>query len=535
MKLRDYEAWTPVLGAWPAREGTAFRVWAPASHSVEVVIERPDSQSAHRLTRSPDGTFSIVLPEVTAGDRYRYRLDHDRVLPDPASRWQPEGVHGPSQVVDPQSFQWTDGQWTGVDLADAVFYELHVGTFSPEGTFAGATARLPALAALGVTIVELMPVADFPGARNWGYDGVALFAPARCYGTPDDLRRLVDTAHRLGLGVCLDVVYNHLGPDGAYLSAFSPYYFTERHHTPWGAALNFDGDHSAMVREFFIENGRHWLHDYHVDGLRLDATHAIADDSARHFLAELVARVREAAPGRRVLIVGEDHRNLNWMVKPEQDGGWGIDAVWADAFHHHCRRLLAGDSEGYYRDYSGSTEDLATTIRQGWFYTGQFSTHLGEPRGTDPTGIPANRFVICLQNHDQIGNRALGERLHAQIEHDAYRAASVLLLMAPQTPLHFHGTGMGGRNAVPLFHRPSRRARTDGDGRTPGRVRPFRRVLRSRRPRADPGPAGRLDLPRQPAGLERTPGGAARLDPPALPGPAPAAPPRGDPPSAGGL
>ena len=239
--------------------------------------------------------------------------------------------------------------------------------------------------------------------------------------------------------MCLDVVYNHLGPDGAYLSAFSPYYFTERHHTPWGAALNFDGDHSAMVREFFIENGRHWLHEYHLDGLRLDATHAIADDSPRHFLAELAARVHESAPGRRVLIVGEDHRNLNWMVKPERDGGWGIDAVWADAFHHHCRRLLAGDSEGYYRDYSGSTEDLATTIRQGWFYTGQFSTHLGEPRGTDPTGIPANRFVICLQNHDQIGNRALGERLHAQIEHNAYRAASVLLLMAPQTPLIFMG------------------------------------------------------------------------------------------------
>jgi maltooligosyltrehalose trehalohydrolase len=373
MTLAARTAWTPSFGAWVGPDGTVFRVWSPDRGHVDVIVEHSGGSSVRALARSPDGTFSAVLPDVRGGDRYRYRLDHDLVLPDPASRFQPEGVHGPSQVVDPRSFRWTDTRWTGLDPDDLVFYELHVGTFSPEGTFAGVTARLPALAALGITAIELMPVADFPGSRNWGYDGVALFAPARCYGTPDDLRHLVDTAHGFGLAVFLDVVYNHLGPDGAYLSAFSPYYFTEHHHTPWGAALNFDGDHSGMVREFFIENACHWVHEYHIDGLRLDATYAIADDGPRHFLAELTARVRESGPGRRVLVVAEDHRNFNWMLKPEGDGGWGVDAVWADAFHHQCRRLLAGDSEGYYRDYSGRTDDLATTIRQGWFYTGQFS------------------------------------------------------------------------------------------------------------------------------------------------------------------
>lgn len=439
MTVEIHHAWTPSLGACVETEGTAFRVWAPGSTRVDVIVDRRGGPSAYALARSADGTFSAILRDVCAGERYRYRIDNDRVLPDPASRFQPEGVHGPSQVVDPRSFRWTDDRWTGLSLDDIVFYELHVGTFSPEGTFTGATRRLRDLAALGITAVDLMPVADFPGSRNWGYDGAALFAPARCYGTPDDLRRLVDTAHALGLGVFLDVVYNHLGPDGAYLSAFSPYYLTGRHRTPWGAALNFDGDHHMRVREFFIENALHWVHEYHADGLRLDATHAIADESRRHFLAELAARVRESAAGRRVLVVAEDHRNLSRMLKSESDGGWDVDAVWADDFHHECRRLLAGDLDGYYRDFSGRTEDLATTLRRGWFYTGQYSIHLRERRGTDPAGISANRFVICLQNHDQVGNRALGERLHHQIDPAAYRAASVLLLMAPETPLLFMG------------------------------------------------------------------------------------------------
>jgi len=432
-------AWTASLGAWPEPGGTAFRVWAPGQPAVEVLIERPQGNEPHALMPNADGTWSTRLPGVAAGDRYWYRLAHDRVLPDPASRYQPAGVHGPSGVVDPRRFAWTDGRWSGPDRDHLVLYELHVGTFSPEGTFAGAAARLPELAALGVTAIELMPVADFPGDRNWGYDGVALFAPARCYGTPDDLRRLIDVAHGLGLGVVLDVVYNHLGPDGAYLSAFSADYFTERHHTPWGAGLNFDGAGSERVREFFIENALHWVHEYHVDGLRLDATHAIADAGPRHILAELAARVRESAPSRQVLMMAEDHRNLRAIVSAESEGGWGLDGVWADDFHHQCRRLLAGDSDGYFGDFTGRTSDLAATIRDGWFYQGQFSAHLRQPRGTDPAGLAAARFVICLQNHDQVGNRALGERLHHQIDLAAYRAASALLLLAPETPLLFMG------------------------------------------------------------------------------------------------
>ncbi len=430
----------PKLGAWPGKDGTHFRVWAPKAQTVEVVLERPSSSAlALPLQKNQDGTFSGLLSDVWAGDRYRYRVDGAGPFPDPASRFQPEGVHGASEVVEASQFVWSDASWRGRDLNELVIYELHVGTFSPEGTFAGVTGRLPELKQLGVTAVELMPVAEFPGRRNWGYDGVSLFAPARCYGRPDDLRRLVDTAHRLGLAVILDVVYNHLGPDGNYLGIYSPYYFTRRHQTPWGAALNFDGEHSSQVRRFFIENALHWVHEYHVDGLRFDATHAIADDSQRHFIAELAEQVHGACLGKKTLAIAEDHRNLAFMVKPESAGGWGLDAVWADDFHHQMRRLLAGDQEGYYRDYSGSTEDLASTIREGWFFCGQFSVHRGEPRGTDPASLPPRRFVFCLQNHDQIGNRALGERLHHQIELPVYRAAVALLLLLPAVPLLFMG------------------------------------------------------------------------------------------------
>lgn len=429
--------WRPSLGAWPERDGVRFRVWAPEASSVDVVFESPEPAVA-ALTKFPDGSFGALVPGVAAGARYRYRLDGGEAYPDPASRFQPEGIHGPSEVIDPSAFAWTDGGWNGVAREDLVLYEVHVGTFTPEGTFAAATERLPYLVQLGVTAIELMPVGDFPGQRNWGYDGVDLYAPARCYGTPDDLRRLVDAAHRLRLAVFLDVVYNHLGPEGNYLSAFSPYYFSETRESPWGKALNFDGPKSSMVRQFFIENALHWVHEYHIDGLRLDATHAIEDDEPRHFIAQLAARVREGAPWP-VRVIAEDHRNLAHMIRPEGEGGWGLDGVWADDFHHKVRVALAGDNEGYYRDFDGSMPDLARTLNQGWHFTGQHSTYLNEPRGTDPTGIPPRRFVFCIQNHDQIGNRALGERLHHQIELPAYRAASVLLLCAPATPLLFMG------------------------------------------------------------------------------------------------
>jgi maltooligosyltrehalose trehalohydrolase len=438
----DLAAWRPTLGAWPAAEGIHFRVWAATARRVELVLESGRrAGSIVPMTAEATNVFAAVVPGISAGDLYRYRLDGRGPYPDPASRSQPQGVHGPSEVVDATQFAWSDTDWRGVELDALIAYELHVGTYTPAGTFAGVIERLPYLRDLGVTAIELMPVGAFAGQRNWGYDSVAIFAPARSYGTPDDLRRLVDAAHRHEIGVLLDVVYNHVGPDGAYLSVFSPHYFSTRHRTPWGVAVNFDGPHSRRVRDFFIENALHWLHEYHLDGLRLDATHALFDDSPRHVLAELSGRIRGACDHgrRRALLIAEDHRNLATLVRPRRGGGWGLDAVWADDLHHQLRRMLAGDDDGYYRDFSGSAADLATTVRSGWFYRGQYSEYLGGPRGTDPSGLSPRQFVVCIQNHDQVGNRALGERLNHQIDPAAYRAASALLLCIPETPLLFMG------------------------------------------------------------------------------------------------
>jgi maltooligosyltrehalose trehalohydrolase len=422
-----------------------FRVWAPERHRVELILEGRDPA----LERDGAGYWGTYVPDLPTGSLYRYRLDGEGPFPDPASRFQPQGVHGPSRVVDPGTYRWSDPDWKGIALDELVVYELHVGTFTPEGTFAAAREKLGYLRELGVTGVELMPVADFPGGRNWGYDGVDLFAPARAYGEPDDLRRFVDAAHGEGLAVLLDVVYNHLGPDGAYLGLFSPSYFSKTHRTPWGQAVNLDGLASEHVRSFFIENAQHWIHEYHLDGLRLDACHAVIDDSPRHFLAELQERVRSSVPDREVLIIAEDSRNLVHMVQAE--GGWGLDAVWADDLHHQVRVGLAGDRDGYYADFSGSLGDLARTLRDGWFFQGQPSRHFGGPRGTDPTPVPPRRFVVCLQNHDQVGNRALGERLHHQVDLDAWRAASALLLLAPETPLLFMGQEWGATSPFLFF------------------------------------------------------------------------------------
>ncbi len=431
--------WSPALGAWPEENGTRFRVWAPKARKIEVILERPGEEPLEiALERSADNHFSALVPGVRAGDQYRYRIDGQGMFPDPASRFQPEGIHGPSEVVDPGTFVWSDRGWKGIAREDLVIYELHVGTFTPEGTFDGVTGRHEALRDLGVTAIELMPVADFVGERNWGYDGVDLFAPSHVYGTPDNLRRLVDEAHRLGICVILDVVYNHFGPTGNYTGQFSDRYLSHK-EGDWGSCINLDGEGSEQVREFFIENALYWLHEYHLDGLRLDATHALHDDSPPHFLDVLSERVHASVPGRKVLLIAEDSRNLATMVRLRGDGGWDLDGVWADDFHHELRRLLAGDREGYFRDYAGTTADIATTINQGWFYTGQRSIHLDAPRGTDPEGIEPRRFVFCVQNHDQIGNRAFGERLHHQIDQAAYRGACALLLCAPQTPLLFMG------------------------------------------------------------------------------------------------
>lgn len=440
-------AHAPAIGAHVYTDGTVFHVWAPEIDRVELILEPPaddlasSTGSAHRMTRGDDGYHTVVADDAPAGTLYWYRLDGRGPFPDPASRWQPRGVHGPSAVVDPTTFVWSDATWTGVPIERTVFYELHIGTFTTEGTFAAAAARLPLLAELGITAVLVMPVADFPGARNWGYDGVAPFAPARCYGSPDDFRRFVDVAHQHGLAVHLDVVYNHLGPDGAYQSTFSRFYYSTTHQNPWGAGINFCGPHSAPVRAYFIENALRWVHEFHIDGLRLDATHAITDTGARHVIAELADTVRASMDGsaRQVLVIAEDSRNLNTMVRGRESGGWGLDGVWADDFHHHLRRALAGDQDGYFADYDGTAASIAATARQGWFFTGQHSPYHGTVRGTETTGIPPERCVVCLQNHDQIGNRAFGERLPHQVPAAACRAASTLLLVLPQTPLLFMG------------------------------------------------------------------------------------------------
>jgi maltooligosyltrehalose trehalohydrolase len=430
------QGWKPSLGSWIDGDGTCFRVWAPEVRELALVLEAPGPRRTLPMRKS-EGYYSLRVPGVGAGARYRFLVDGRGSFPDPASRFQPEGVHGPSAVIDPAGHLWQwDGRQGDIRNRDLVLYELHVGTFSAAGTFAAAADHLPLLKALGVNAIELMPLGDFPGRRNWGYDGVSLFAPARCYGHPDDLRRLVDGAHGLGLFVFLDVVYNHFGPDGNYTGVYSPYYVTKKHHTPWGDAINFDGPHNQPVRDFFSENALHWVHEYHLDGLRLDATHAIIDDGSTHFLAELGERVQhQSSPGRGIVLIAEDHRNLAHMVKPYEEGGWELHGIWADDFHHQLRRMLAGDCESYYRDYSGTAEDLARTINQGWFFIGQHSIHLNKPRGTDPAGLSPRAFVICLQNHDQVGNRAFGERLHHQIDLASYRAASTLLLCSPGTPL----------------------------------------------------------------------------------------------------
>lgn len=453
------ETWRPTLGACVRPEGVFFRAWAPRARSLEVALQRAGRPLLRRaLGRGEDGYFEALVPEAAAGDEYRYRVDGEGPFPDPASRFQPAGVHGPSLVVDPGRFPWTDGRWRGAPSAERVFYELHVGTFTPEGTFDAAAAKLDALAELGATALELMPVADFPGSRNWGYDGVALFAPARCYGAPDRLRALVDAAHARGLAVFLDVVYSHFGPDGNYTGVYSPFYLRRDAASPWGASVNLDGEGSRQVRDFFIENALHWLHEYHLDGLRLDATHALADRSPRNFLAELAERAREAGPaGRRAALIAEDDRNDAALVRTPAEGGCGLDGVWADDFHHQMRRLLAGDREGYYADYEDRVEDLSRILRRGWLYAGQRSAYFNGPRGTPPDGVAPERFVFCLENHDQAGNRALGERLNHQIDPAAFRAAAALLLAAPQTPLLFMGQEWGASSPFLYFtdHEPA--------------------------------------------------------------------------------
>ena len=413
-----------------------FRVWAPDASRVEVDLG--DRRAA--LTVDADGVWSGLVPDLGGGAEYRYCLNGGESYPDPYSRSQPSGVHGPSAVVDPAAFEWHDQAWLGRGLPGLVIYQAHVGTATPEGTFDSLIDHLPRLQALGVTAIEPLPVAEFPGARNWGYDGVDLFAPAHVYGGPDGLKRFVDAAHQHGLAVLLDVVYNHLGPDGNYLRAFSSNYFTDRYQTPWGEAINYDGPRSEWVRRLVLDNARYWQREFHVDGFRLDATHAIFDASPRHILAELSATLRAALPPRRELVlIAETHENDVRYLRPVEAGGFGFDAVWADEFHHALRRYLAGDHESYYARYAGTLDEVARCIEHGWLH------------GTDTSGQPAQQFVYVIQNHDQIGNRAFGDRLHHQLDLERYRAASMLLLFLPQTPMLFMGQEFGASSPFQFF------------------------------------------------------------------------------------
>jgi maltooligosyltrehalose trehalohydrolase len=428
------------LGATVQDETTTFRVWAPRCRSVDVLVEgrRPE-----RMVAREDGTFEASMPGVGASTRYQYRLDGSRYRPDPASRFQPDGVHGPSMTVDPSRFAWTDQAFRGHPLGDLVLYEIHVGTYSTAGTFEAVVPHLAALVDLGVTAIELMPVAEFPGSRNWGYDGVGLFAPQSTYGGPRGLRRLVDAAHAAGLAVVLDVVYNHLGPEGNYLGEFGPY-FTDRYKTPWGTAINFDGADGEGVRRHFVENARMWVREFHIDGLRLDAIHSIFDTSPVHVLTEITDVVREEARllGRPGHVMAESHDNDRKIVLPADEGGLGLDAVWSDDFHHAVHVTLTGEDKGYYSDF-GDTGQLARALSEGFAFQGETSRYFGRARGTPSADLPGDRFVICIQNHDQVGNRALGDRLGAVVPFDAVKVAAGLMLAAPAVPLLFMGEEYG--------------------------------------------------------------------------------------------
>ncbi len=425
------------IGATVTATGVTFRVWAPnARRSVAVVLDGDGARE--ELRREDEGYWVGEIRGIGAGTRYRFSLDGGDPLPDPVSRFQPEGVHDPSEVVDPGAYSWQDGGWRGLSSSNMSIYELHVGAMTPEGTYAALGAQLPALRDLGVTAIELMPLAESPGRWNWGYDGVDIWAPSHNYGTPDDLRSLVDAAHQHGLGVILDVVYNHFGPDGNYLSAYATDYFTDRHMTPWGDAVNYDGENSQPVRDFIIGNAVHWVEEYHIDGLRMDAVHAILDDGPVHVIAELAAAVRIAATPREAVLFAEDERNDVGVMRSPLEGGWGCDGLWADDFHHEMHVFLTGERDGYYGQYEGTLESIAQVITGGFTFQGQ-EWEPGVNRGTEVTDEPGSAFVFCLQNHDQVGNRAIGNRAHTQMSRERYHVASALFLLVPETPLIWMG------------------------------------------------------------------------------------------------
>jgi maltooligosyltrehalose trehalohydrolase len=435
------------VGAEVIEGGVHFRVWAPARQRVVVIADG----TRHALDRERDGYFSALLPDARPGTRYGFLLDDDEtVFPDPASRRQPDGPHELSAVVDDSAYRWRDAGWRGL-TGEQVIYEMHVGTFTAEGTWASAERELPYLAELGITAIEMLPVAEFPGRFGWGYDGVLLWAPTRLYGTPDDFRRFVDAAHGAGIGVILDVVYNHLGPDGNCLREFSPDYFTDRYKNEWGDPINFDGPRSGPVRDFMTSNAAYWIHEFHLDGLRVDATQSMFDASEEHVLALLSRRAREAAGERSILLIAENEPQDVRVVRE-----YGFDALWNDDFHHSARVALTGRTDAYYADYRGRPQELVSLAKHGFLYQGQWYTWQEKHRGTDSRGLPRRAFVWYLQNHDQVANSTCGKRLSELASPPAVRAMTALLLLGPAQPMLFQGQEFGASSPFLYFadHKP---------------------------------------------------------------------------------
>lgn len=443
--------------------GVRFRLWAPAAREVKICLwhaERcrnweSENAAVLPMQSSDDGWFELVTDRAAAGSGYKFQIDGGPKVPDPASRFQPHDVHGPSEVLHPLAFDWRDDGWRGLPWEHCVLYELHVGAFTAEGTFSAIEQRLDYLAELGVTAVELMPLSDFPGARNWGYDGVLPFAPDSSYGRPDELKHLVQCAHAKGLGIFLDVVYNHFGPEGNYLRAYAPQFFTGRHHTPWGEAINFDGPNSTTVREFFIHNALYWLTEYNFDGLRLDAVHAIVDDSSPDFLTTLAETVRRSIdPGRHVhLVLENDHNAARRLTRDATGRCTFYDAQWNDDIHHALHTAITGEKDGYYSDYADCpARHLGRCLTEGFDFQGQPSPYRhGMTRGESSRDLPLTAFVSFLQNHDQVGNRAFGERIGMLADDRAVRAAVTILLLAPSPPLLFMGEEFGATTPFLFF------------------------------------------------------------------------------------
>ncbi|HET6247680.1 MAG TPA: malto-oligosyltrehalose trehalohydrolase [Tepidisphaeraceae bacterium] len=419
--------------------GVSFRVWAPLHQAASIVFEN-NVLPCTSLVRKPDGYFSGFAPDARSGMRYRFRLgDGETLYPDPASRFQPDGPHGPSQIIDPTAFSWTDAAWPGITPNDQVIYEMHIGTFTAKGNWAAAQEELAELANLGITCIEVMPVSEFPGKFGWGYDGVCHFAPTHLYGSPDDFRRFNNHAHDLKMGVILDVVYNHFGPDGNYLKSFSADYFTKHYRTDWGEAINFDGENSQPVRDFFIANARYWIEEFHLDGFRFDATQNIYDSSPSHILADISRAARASAGRRCIILVNENEPQHTVLIRKTEQGGFGMDAIWNDDFHHSALVRLSGWRDSYLGGFSGHPQEFISMARFGTLYQGQCYDRNKHRRGSPTFGLPSTAFINFIENHDQVSNLARGLRSHQLTSLAQYRAMVALLLLGPGTPMLFQG------------------------------------------------------------------------------------------------